>query len=271
MRKRNYGMQNKRRSKRKMISKGKESIKKMKRRGRKGKKIEGKGKRERKHLLPLRMLRNWDSILVKEVHLNLKMIKRKNRKLKKLRKRLKKKKKKNSQKNNIRPRKNTNNKILGKTIKDNLVKINKMRNLQSLMKIMNKIKNVKYLNQEKKEEVVDQMKIDRMKMENLEMKDEAEVEGGIKSQIDKIIKNLMKKFVEDKSDRIQSCHPLALRSFRKSPPLLSMAAPRLSWTFLAPFPFMDATTFMYFAVITMCMKLSLKIIMANSTFTRTTR
>ena len=115
--------------------------------------------------------------------------------MRKLRIKLKKKKKKNSQKNNIRPRKNTNNKILGKTIKDNLVKINKMRNLQSLMKIMNKIKNVKYLNQEKKEEVADQMKIDKMKMENLEMKDEAEVEGGIKSQIDKIIKNLMKNII----------------------------------------------------------------------------
>jgi hypothetical protein len=132
-----------------MISKGKESIKKMKRRGRKGKKIEGKGKRERKHLLPLRMLRNWDSILVKEVHLNLKMIKRKNRKLKKLRKRLKKKKKKNSQKNNTKRiiKENINRQINVETIKNHITKINKtikrIRNLQRLLKIMSKTRKEK--------------------------------------------------------------------------------------------------------------------------------
>jgi hypothetical protein len=60
MRKRNYGTRNSRESKRKVISRDKESIKKMKRRGRRGKKKEGKGKREKKRLLPLRMLRNWD-------------------------------------------------------------------------------------------------------------------------------------------------------------------------------------------------------------------
>lgn len=43
-----------------MIRRDKGSIKRMKRRGHRGKKIEGRGKRERKHLLPLRMPRNWD-------------------------------------------------------------------------------------------------------------------------------------------------------------------------------------------------------------------
>jgi len=52
MRKQNNGMQNSRGLKWKMIRRGKGSTKKMKRKGHRDLKIEGKGKRERKHLLP---------------------------------------------------------------------------------------------------------------------------------------------------------------------------------------------------------------------------
>jgi hypothetical protein len=58
MRKQNYGMLSSKELKWKMISRNKENIKKMKSRELKGKKKEGKEKKERKHLLQLKMLRN---------------------------------------------------------------------------------------------------------------------------------------------------------------------------------------------------------------------
>jgi hypothetical protein len=58
MKKQNNGMLNRKELKWKMIRRSKESIKKMKRRELKGKKKEGKEKRERKHLLLLKMPRN---------------------------------------------------------------------------------------------------------------------------------------------------------------------------------------------------------------------
>jgi len=58
MKKQNYGMLSSKELKWKMISKSKENIKKMKRREPKGKKIEEKEKRERKHLLLSKMPRN---------------------------------------------------------------------------------------------------------------------------------------------------------------------------------------------------------------------
>ena len=77
------------------------------------------------------------------------MIERKNRKMKKLRKKLKKKRKRNSQKNNKKGiiKKNLNNQINVETIKNNITKIihtnKRIRNLQTLLKIMSKTRNEK--------------------------------------------------------------------------------------------------------------------------------
>lgn len=151
MRKQNYGTLSSKELNWKQNSKSKENIKKMKRREPKGKKKEQKEKRDRKDLLLSKMPRNQDLILLKEVHLNLKMIKRKNRKVRKLKKRLKKKQQRfrNSQKN---PKRRIIKKIINKLInvgiiKNNIMKIKqtnkRIKNFQRLLKILNKIKKEK--------------------------------------------------------------------------------------------------------------------------------
>ena len=96
--------------------------------------------------------------------------------MKKLRKKLKKKRKRNSQKNNKKGiiKKNLNNQINVETIKNNITKIihtnKRIRNLQTLLKIMSKTRNEKQLNKEKKEEVEDKMKINIMKVGKVEQK-----------------------------------------------------------------------------------------------------
>ena len=94
--------------------------------------------------------------------------------------------------------------------------------LQKPLKIMIKIKNEKYMNKEKKEGVVDKMKIDNMIMVQVEMKkegmseekeeakeeekeeakeeekEEAEVGEGIKSKKGMIINKMMKNIIQNK-------------------------------------------------------------------------
>ena len=98
--------------------------------------------------------------------------------------------------------------------------------LQKPLKIMIKIKNEKYMNKEKKEGVVDKMKIDNMIMVQVEMKkegkeeekeeakeeeqeeakeeekeeakEEAEVKEGIKSNKEMIINKMMKNIIQNK-------------------------------------------------------------------------
>jgi hypothetical protein len=96
------------------------------------------------------------------------MIERKNWKMKRLRKKSQRKRKRKWKYSRKIIRKNINNKIYGKIIKNNIMNNNKTNKrfkiLHKPLKIMIKIKNEKYMNKEKKEGVVDKMKIDNMIM-----------------------------------------------------------------------------------------------------------